>query len=113
MKTIIIEDVEYTATDEQKGKLLSKIIIPKGWRLWTYEECVKLHNNISWRKKLNLKNCWFFINDIFELNKDNGYVMRFFANSDWASLDCDKYPTIVDSGLGVRFARTKNKGILK
>ena len=113
MKTIIIEDVEYTATDEQKGKLLSKIIIPKGWRLWTYKECVKLHNNISWRKKLNLKDCWFFINDIFELNKANGYVMRFVADSGREGLVCYGDPAVSYSGLGVRFARTKNKGILK
>ena len=107
MKTLIIDGWEYTIEDEQKGKDFSEIEIPKEWELWTYEDCIKLHN--SHRKELNLEDCWFFIKQPFEFNKENDYVARFYASSGRAVLSCDGGPQVSYSALGVRFKRRAKK----
>lgn len=101
-KTLVIGDVEYETESHDFNKILSEIKIPKGWRLWTVEECIKLFN--SHEKELNLNNCWFFIEQPFKKFK-NKYVARFCADSGRAYLDCDWDPTIRDGRLGVRFAK--------
>lgn len=101
-KTIIIDEVKYECETHDFNKKLSEIKIPKGWRLWTAEECIKLHNS-EYKKKLNLIDCWFYIKQPFNINKE--YVAGFLANSVWAGLNCDRGPSYSDLALGVRFAR--------
>jgi len=104
MNTIKINNVEYETKTHDFNKILSEIKIPKGWRLWTAEECIFLHNS-KYKKKLNLDNCWFFIKQPFKLNKKNKFVARFVAGSDGADLGCNRNPSYSFSALGVRFAR--------
>ena len=103
VRTIIIDGIEYEKETHDFNKKLSDIQIPKGWRLWTSEECIKLHN--LYRKELNIEDCWFFIKQPFEFNKRKDYVARFLANSDGALLNCDGNPSSTYSNLGVRFCR--------
>lgn len=105
MKTKVINGVEYETETHDFNKTLAEIEIPKGWRLWTAEECIKLHNDLSARQNLNLKDCWFFIQQPFVFNKESGFVARFLADSGGAGLGCYGGPTIAYSSLGVRFAR--------
>ena len=98
--TIIINNIEYETKTHDFNKTLSEIKIPKGWRLWIAEECIKLFN--SHEKELNLTDCWFFIKQPF--NKFN-YVARFVADSYWADLYCSGNPSFRDGSLGVRFCR--------
>lgn len=106
-KTIEIEGWEYETETHDFDKKLPYIKIPKGWELWTYEDCIKLHNDKKLRKELNLDDCWFFIEQPFKVNKNN--VARFYADSDGASLDCLGYPRGSGSSLGVRFKRKVKK----
>jgi hypothetical protein len=107
-KTIIIDGIKYETEDHDFNKKLSDIKIPEGWRLWTAEECIKLKNwNDKNDNKLNLINCWFYIKQPFNLNKD--LVARFCADSDGAYLYCDRDPSDSDSDLGVRFCRRVKK----
>lgn len=101
-KTIIIDEVKYECETHDFNKKLSEIKIPKGWRLWTAEECIKLHNS-EYKKKLNLIDCWFYIKQPFNINKE--YVARFGASSGWAYLYCIGVPSYSYRALGVRFAR--------
>jgi len=43
----------------------------------------------------------------FNPRSDNNSVARFSANSDWAYLDCDRYPSNWGSDLGVRAAKLR------
>jgi hypothetical protein len=101
--TLIIDNVEYETETHDFNKILSEINIPKGWRLWTAEECIKLFN--SHEKRLNLSDCWFFIKQPF--NKFKGkYVAGFDAGSGGAELNCCCwYPAFSDASLGVRLCR--------
>lgn len=103
MKTIIIDGWEYTTEDERKDKEFKHIETPKGWQLWTYEDCGNLHN--SHRKELNLDDCWFFIQQPFDFNKEKGCVAWFYADSGGANLYCIRDPQYSYSALGVRFKR--------
>ena len=109
MKTKIIDGIEYECETHDFNKTLSQIKIPQGWRLWTFEECCKLHNNSEWRRKLDLEECWFFIKQPLKINIEKGYVARFFAGSGGACLGADWYPTGAGSSLGVRFCRDVKK----
>ena len=102
-KTIIIDGKEYETTTHDFNKKLSEIQILKGWQLWTYEDCIKLHNNLKYRKSLNLENCWFFIEPPYNFNKS--FVARFYASSSGADLVCSRDPDVSGSVLGVRFFR--------
>lgn len=108
-KTVKVGNVEYETETHDFNKKLSDITIPKGWRLWRYDECVKLHNDKKLRKKLNIEECWFFIKQPFKFNEEKGYVARFDANSDGALLYCGGNPEDSGSSLGVRFARDFKK----
>jgi len=105
VNTLIIDGFEYETKTHDFNKCLKDIIIPKGWRLWTMAECIKLHNNPNYRKILELEDCWFFIKQPFEFNKEKGSVARFDANSGVAYLNCSWSPDDHDAGLGVRFVR--------
>ena len=105
-RTVIVGNVEYEVEETQKGIIYKDIKIPKGWRLWEPEETVKLHKDKKLRKKLNLEDCWFFVQSRYFLPK---YVARFGADSDRADLNCDWNPRNSYSGLGVRFRRDLKK----
>jgi hypothetical protein len=47
----------------------------------------------------------FFIQQPFDLNRKNGYVARFYADSGYASLYCGEVADYSYSSLGVRFAK--------
>jgi len=100
--TIKINNIEYETKTHDFNKTLSEIKIPKGWRLWTAEECIKLFN--SHEKELNLTDCWFFIKQPFKKYQKE-YVARFNANSDGANLYCYWDPSNRFDSLGVRFCR--------
>ena len=102
-KTFIINNVEYETETHDFNNPLAEIKIPEGWRLWTAEECIKLHNNKEWRDILNLNDCWFFIKQPFDLN--HYLVARFVAISDGAGLYCVWDPTYRGVRLGVRFCK--------
>ncbi len=104
MKTIKINGYEYEAETHDFNKKLSDIKIPKGWELWTTEDCIKLHNNAKYRKELNLEDCWFYIKQPFIFNKKN-YNTRFITGSGGAGLNCYGNPQGSLPELGVRFKR--------
>ena len=47
----------------------------------------------------------FFFKQPFPQNEKKGYVARFYANSNYANLDCGRYSGDSYSYLGVRFVR--------
>src|SRR3990167_6478828 len=97
--------IEVGIEDEQKGKIFSDIEIPECWKLWTHQMCIDFHNDEKLRRELFLKDCWFFVEQPFDFNKNKGYIARFGAYSGWVGLDCYGYPQNSNSGLGVRFYR--------
>ena len=103
--TLIIKElkIEVETKIHDKDKCLKDITIPKGWRLLTSNEIIFLFNN--YEKELNLKDTWEFIEQPFKLNKEEGYVARFYAYSGRASFGCDWDPDNHFAGLGVRFCR--------
>ena len=101
-QTITLNRVEYETKTHDFNKMLSEIKIPKGWRLWTAEECIKVFN--SHEKELNLSDCWFFIEHPFDKFKDK-YGGRFWADSVGASLYCGRGAVDRHDTLGVRFAK--------
>lgn len=107
MKTEIItykgKKIEINVTDEQKGKSFEEIEIPKGWKLWTSQMCIDLHNDKKLRKELNLEDCWFWIEQPFKLNKEKNLGAGFGALSGRANLNCNRVPAYWISKLGVRF----------
>jgi len=104
LKTLIIDGYEYETKTHHLGEMFKEIIIPKGWELWTYEDCIKLHNS-KYKKELELEDCWFFIKQPFKSNKENDYIARFYASSGRADLYCNWDPDDHGAGLGVRFRR--------
>ena len=109
MKTVEINGWEYEIETHDLGSPLEDIKIPKGWQLWTFENCIEFHNNLNLRKELNLEDCWFFIEQLFRFNKKKGLVAGFGAGSGRALLYCDGWPGFSYSGLGVRFCRKLKK----
>lgn len=101
--TIVIDGVEYEKKEHDFNKNFSEIKIPKGWRLWTADECMRLHK--SYKNELNLSSCWFFIDPSSIFKERNDCIARFNAYSDWAYLGCGWGPSFADPSLGVRFAR--------
>jgi hypothetical protein len=101
MKTKIINNVEYELKTHDKGKILSQIKIPKGWRLLKPSEAMML-----W--ELKPFEDWFFVEQIIKRCKDK-YVAWFVAYSVRARLYCDGFPSNSDASLGVRFCRDIKK----
>ena len=107
LKTIKIKELKIEVETEihDKNKCLEDIEIPEGWRLLRIDEIIFLFNNKKYNKLLNLKDTWEFIEQPFELNKENSLVGRFDAVSDWVILDCDCHPQVAVASLGVRFCK--------
>ena len=94
--------IEVETQIHDRGKKLSDIEIPKGWRLLKAEEIIFLFNN--YEKKLNLSYTWEFIEQPFNKFKDK-LVAWFLADSGRAYLYCGGYPGGSSSSLGVRFCK--------
>ena len=81
--------------------------------LLTAEQCIWLANS-KYAKQLKMDGSSskddFFIQQPFDLNRKNGYVARFYADSGCADLDCCYGSGGSGSSLGVRFAREIKKG---
>ncbi len=107
-KTMKIKElgIEVEVRIHDKNKTLSDINIPKGWRLLTISEICFLHN--KYKKKLDLADTWEFVKQPLEINKNK--VARFYADSGYADLDCDRYSSVSYSVLGVRFCRDLKVG---
>ena len=78
----------------------------KGESIPTYEEIQWLRNS-KCRDQLNLLDTWEFVQNPDNISKENGYVARFCADSDYANLGCDWDSGYSVSALGVRFVRKK------
>ena len=61
----------------------------------------------------NLIDSWEFVKQEDLISKENGYVARFYADSDFVYLGTDGYSSVSDSDLGVRFVRVKIKKKVK
>jgi len=109
VKRIAVDGWEYDTKTTQLDVSFEDLKIPKGVELWTYEDCIKLHNNKKLRKQLDLDDCWFHIKQPFSFNEEKGLSARFWADSCGADLDCDWIPTCSDAALGVRFKRKIEK----
>ncbi len=76
--------------------------------LLTYKEVIWLANS-KYAKELKMDGSSteddFFFKQPFDLSRKNGYVARFYADSDYAYLDCYRDSSISYSNLGVRFVR--------
>ena len=81
-------------------------------QLLTSEQCIWLANS-KYAKQLKMDGSStkddFFIKQPFDLNRKNGYVARFYANSDYCYLNCYWYSDYSYSYLGVRFAKKISK----
>ena len=99
MKTLRIDNTEYELTQHDNGKRLDEIKIPKGYRLLKPWEAQRL-----WDLGF-LRNNWIYVEQLNLEKKEEGHVAGFYAISDRAFLDCDRYPSNADSNLGVIFAR--------
>jgi len=78
------------------------------------EESIPTSEQIQWlrnskyKEQLNLLDTWEFVQNPDNISKENGYVARFCAYSDYAVLGCVRDSGYSGSGLGVRFIRKKN-----
>ena len=76
--------------------------------LMTAEQCIWLANS-KYAKKLKMDGSSsdddFFIQQPFDLSRKNNYVARFYANSDYADLDCYENSDYSNSTLGVRLIK--------
>lgn len=84
--------------------------------LLTAEQCIWLANS-KYAKQLKMDGSSssddFFIQQPFNLSRKNGYVARFYVDSDYAYLYCSGGADYSDSSLGVRFTRKILKGSKK
>ena len=97
--------IEVCIEDEQKGRSFDEIEIPKGWKLWTHQMCIALHNNKRLREELNLEHCSFWIEQFFEFNKENGHFAWFYAYSVRVGFAYSEEPQDWGGRFGVRFWR--------
>ena len=96
---IVIDGWAYETKEHNFNQKLGDVQIPEGKELWLPSECWKFYENKELREKLNLKDCWFFVQQVRENTKD---VARFCAGSGRVDLwTCYSYGS--DSSLGVRF----------
>jgi hypothetical protein len=81
--------------------------------LLTVEQCIFLANS-KYAKELKMDGSSsddFFIQQPFNLNRKNGYVARFCADSGYAYLYCSWVSGYSGSSLGVRFVRQISKKV--
>lgn len=96
-----------------KDKSWDKLELSKREKeLLTSEQCIWLANS-KYAKQLKMDGSSskddFFIKQPFDLNRKNGYVARFYVDSDYANLGCGWYSGDSGSSLGVRFAKKIKK----
>ncbi len=80
--------------------------LSKGESIPTYEQIQWLRNS-KYRDLLNLLDTWEFVQNPDNISKENNYVARFCADSDYAGLGCGRGSGDSNSALGVRFVRKK------
>lgn len=84
--------------------------------LLTSEQCIWLANS-KYAKQLKMDGSSskddFFIKQPFNLNRKNGHVARFYADSDYANLGCGRYSSGSCYYLGVRFVRRNKSKVSK
>ena len=78
---------------------------PQGWQVPTYWLLQSLRNNSQTRDQFGLLNAREYVQNPDNISKQNGYVARFSANSDWADLVCNRDPTVRSPFLRVRYVR--------
>ncbi len=96
-----------------KGESWDKLGLSKEEdQLLTYDQCVWLANS-KYAKQLKMDGSSskddFFIKQPFDLNRKNGYVAGFSANSDYCYLYCGGGSGDSGSNLGVRFCKKISK----
>ena len=113
-KTTVIPElnIELEIEIHDKGKPLDQIKIPEGWRLLTVSEAIFLHNSLKYRKLLNMEETWEFLEQPFELNKQKGFITKFYVGSGRVDLYCDGSPQGSVPTLGVRFCRDIKDSLL-
>ena len=109
-KTIAVPelDLEVELEIHDKGKPLDQIKIPDGWRLLTVNEVIFLHNSMEYRKLLNMEETWEFLEQPFVLNRQKGFITKFYVGSGRVDLYCDGSPQGSVPTMGVRFCRNIN-----
>ena len=75
----------------------------------TYEQIQWLRNS-KYKDQLNLDDSCEFVQNPDNISKENSYVARFYAVSDYANLNCYGSSSSSSSGLGVRFVRRTEGG---
>lgn len=126
--TIEIDGVRYTKEDSSKWLDIPELNISveievhdknKSFRelnlfereeeLMTYEECRFIMNTPKYAKALKMEASStsddFFIKQPYDLNRKNGYVARFYVDSDRVDLRTGCGSDYGGSDLGVRFVR--------
>jgi len=82
--------------------------LKNGEEVATYEVLQTCRNDEQLRIKLGLVDTWEFVYpNPDKISSDNGYVARFYADSDYANLYCGRVAVNSSSNLGVRFVRKK------
>ena len=74
----------------------------------TYEQIQWLRNS-KYKDQLNLDDTREFVQNPDNISKENGYVARFYAGSDYAYLGCYEGSSYSGSYLGVRFVQKISK----
>ena len=82
--------------------------LSKGESIPTYEQIQWLRNS-KYKDQLNLIDTWEFVQNPDNISKENNYVARFYAGSNYADLDCGRNSDYSNSTLGVRFVRKIKK----
>ena len=81
--------------------------LKEGQEVISYEQIQWLRNS-KYAEQLNLINTWEFVYpNPDKISENNNYVVRFYADSNGAILDCYWNPASANSALGVRFVRDK------
>jgi len=81
----------------------------KGESIPTYEQIQWLRNS-KYKDQLNLDDSYELVQNPDNISKENGYVARFYADSDCANLYCYWYSSYSVFNLGVRFVRRSKGG---
>lgn len=83
--------------------------LKKGESVITYKQVQWLRNS-KYMEQLNLEDTYEFVYpNPDKISSENDYVARFYADSDYANLDCDRNASDSNSDLGVRFVRKRSK----
>ena len=100
--------IEVQIKIHHKNKIYSECEkdLSKGESIPTYEQIQWLRNS-KYKDQLNLDDTWEFVQNPDNISKENNYVARFCAYSDYANLICYRDSDGSISTLGVRFVRKK------